>query len=947
MQALGTVMGQVFINLFKPVISSINNSMNTILGLVEKAVNAIGKLLGWQMEIIPTAVEMSEDMQDVAFGLDDASEGADGTADGLSEANKKAKELKKTIMSFDQLHVLNSNKDSDSDSGSGSGSGSGSALDDFLDGGNGVTGGEMILKKYASDVVSWFDLGKRISDALSKAMEDIDWEGIYKKARNFGKGLAEFLNGLINPRLFSNVGRTIAGALNTALHFLDSFGETFDWKNLGNSIAAGINTFFGTFDFALMGHTLTVWAKGLLDAFLTALRKTDWKMIGTQIGTFLVNIDFIGIGSKIVQGIYEAINAAFLALKGLIDTAPLETSLLGLIAVIGLVTPHIGGLFKQIVNSAVNEKLAQISAGFGGFAGMLQTVTKYLGVAVAGFAEFFIIKNNIKEIADLSREGTGSILDFAKNIAQIGSIATGVGAILINVFGFPAGLIASAVIGLIGAFVGLKESIDGAISKEYEKNISELKASTEGAGHTIDDFAAAMTEASESITIDLNGITDSFKTLGTTRDDIQVASDSLNVLFDTIRISGSSTTSTIDEVISEFGDLGTSLQNYIEQYYDGIIKQMELDAQWLHSQGKITDEDYKQRLLRISHMREEKDTELQKVDEVMNAYDSEMQTLDDLRKTYGDNSEEVNRYLNEIINTHSDLNDIMEKYGFTQDENNDIVSQATEEFKKLKGSLDISAESAANADELNQRLTETIELMNDTSNQAIADIEENSRIYQDEINAMNISDAEREQLLNDNAIATQMRIDEIKTAYSQFAEQATGEMDEMASRFNDAELQAVRDAQDNMGTFQRAFSDALQTVRGWVENFKVNLPKLRVSGTQTIDAGGQLLTVPTFSYDAYANGGFPEDGFFLANHGELVGKFANGKTAVANNEQITEGIRAAVVDGMMEVFMATQSNSNASSGDVVLMIDSEEIARASMRGQRNIDRRFNPIVQFS
>lgn len=51
----------------------------------------------------------------------------------------------------------------------------------------------------------------------------------------------------------------------------------------------------------------------------------------------------------------------------------------------------------------------------------------------------------------------------------------------------------------------------------------------------------------------------------------------------------------------------------------------------------------------------------------------------------------------------------------------------------------------------------------------------------------------------------------------------------------------------------------------------------------------ELLSIPRF-----ATGGFPEDGLFMANHGELVGKFSNGKTAVANNEQIVAGITGGV-----------------------------------------------------
>lgn len=50
---------------------------------------------------------------------------------------------------------------------------------------------------------------------------------------------------------------------------------------------------------------------------------------------------------------------------------------------------------------------------------------------------------------------------------------------------------------------------------------------------------------------------------------------------------------------------------------------------------------------------------------------------------------------------------------------------------------------------------------------------------------------------------------------------------------------------------------------------------------------------------AFAAGGFPEDGLFFANHNELVGKFSNGNTAVANNEQILTGIENATAKGIL------------------------------------------------
>lgn len=62
-------------------------------------------------------------------------------------------------------------------------------------------------------------------------------------------------------------------------------------------------------------------------------------------------------------------------------------------------------------------------------------------------------------------------------------------------------------------------------------------------------------------------------------------------------------------------------------------------------------------------------------------------------------------------------------------------------------------------------------------------------------------------------------------------------------------------------------------------------------GTTQIKLGN----IPTF-----ATGGFPEDGWFRANQGEIMGKFDNGKSVVANNEQITQGIADAVYRGNKE-----------------------------------------------
>lgn len=93
-------------------------------------------------------------------------------------------------------------------------------------------------------------------------------------------------------------------------------------------------------------------------------------------------------------------------------------------------------------------------------------------------------------------------------------------------------------------------------------------------------------------------------------------------------------------------------------------------------------------------------------------------------------------------------------------------------------------------------------------------------------------------------------------------------------------------------------------------------------------ATGGLSEIAHFLFSGhFATGGFPEDGFFYANHNELVGQFSNGKTAVANNAQITQGIHDAVLSAMRE--------SGGLQGDIVINLDGNEIARVVTKKQKN------------
>ena len=120
----------------------------------------------------------------------------------------------------------------------------------------------------------------------------------------------------------------------------------------------------------------------------------------------------------------------------------------------------------------------------------------------------------------------------------------------------------------------------------------------------------------------------------------------------------------------------------------------------------------------------------------------------------------------------------------------------------------------------------------------------------------------------------------------------------------------------------------------------VKWENLVVNG-QTVLAAGQAKLFEITPIPMYERGGFPEDGLFYANHNELVGGF-NGRTAVANNEQIVGGIREGVQEAMSDVVFnmlnpylsdIAQSSRTTANKDFTVNLGDRDIAMAANRGQ--------------
>jgi len=331
-----SVIGTGVIAAFKPFLQTLNTVMGKVIDFTENVLNALGNIFGWKFEISGGGItdDLADSMGDTAVDTGNAAGSAGDLSDNLGDAAANAKKLYSTVLGIDELNINNPNTGSTGSGSGGSGgtggSGSGGAGTGSSDSGltTTISRNDAILKAYESSIDSLYELGEYIGDTLTKTLNSIDWNKVYQGAKDFGKGLADFLNGLISPELFGAVGRTIAGALNTAIYAALSFGETFDFYDFGVSIATGINEFFRTFDFGALAQTLNVWVDGLIDTIAGFIKTISWSDILNAAGDFLrtLELDTVGViigaftlknSISTLSGMFSSLLSNFLAFNNI------------------------------------------------------------------------------------------------------------------------------------------------------------------------------------------------------------------------------------------------------------------------------------------------------------------------------------------------------------------------------------------------------------------------------------------------------------------------------------------------------------------------------------------------------------------------------------------------------------------------------------------------------
>lgn len=830
-QAWGSIIGSVVINALKPFVQALNKVMLKVISFTRTVADALGAIFGWTIEISGRGAT-ADGMEDIADGVGDIGDNADSS-------NKKAQKLKKTLLSIDEIHALDDN----SDSGSGGGSGSGGS------GGGGAGGGvdsslkktDGLIEKYKSSIKDLYSFGKYIGDALASAMESIDWKKIYQKADNFGKGLADFLNGLISPRLFYDLGATIAGSLNTALHFLNSFGTTFDWTNFGLSIANSINGFFKNFDFALLAKTINAWVQGIYTMLTTAIKNVSWKDVLKGITDFLSNLDIktveIIVGTLLIKKIISlklgSVALAFIGKSLSKAIAQAIASKIGFELVEGAgIGTAIMQAFKTIFASLSTNLGLLIEGLFSGLS-LGDAITAAFGtgavdlLATIGSA-FSTIAGTILSIVNFVKMLKDGFSWVNELLMVIGVALATIGAILAGVAALPA-VIVGAIVAAVATIV--------VVVKDNWSAVCEL-FSTVG-----DWFNGNVIKPVVSFFKDMWKTISGF--FGSLWKDIVTVWQGASKWF---------SSTVIEPIVGFFKGFATRAQ----QIFQGIW--IIIQAIWIVASGWFNN------------------NVITPISNLFNFLKTFIQTTIQTAKDF-------------VFSTWQ---------GVASWFSGTVIQPISNFFNMLKAGITSALSTAKN--------------FVISTWQSVAGWF-NGNVISPITNCFNIMK---------NGITSAFNY-----VWSSIKGGVTGAMNYVISKIENG----VNFVVSGINSLLRGFN-------------KVVSMAAKVAGANW----NGVSLVPKVHIPRLASGGiFPrgEDGMAFINHNELVGKFSNGKNVVANNQQITEGIKQAVMEGMAQVMM--NSNAGGNSAPIienVFKCDSETLYRMTQVGKAKHGQRYIVANEF-
>lgn len=865
MKEVGMVAGQLFI----PILSKVMPVVNGVTIAIKRLLVGLASLMGVKIDFESFGQSGYKDTSD---GLEDISDGYQNVADSAKKATL-------SLMGFDEINKLQD----DTSSSKGSSGGGGSSID--------------------------------LADDIAKAAAD--YEAAWNKA-------------------FANME-------NSAIAWADRIDKALEpVKKIFRDFAIG--------DFKMAGKDTSELVAGILNWFADAIDKVPWFTIGQKMGDFLAGIDwtkvFNAAGKVIVQGLKGAIELYL----GILSKAPIETLLISLVAVpkalkaigassviasitktynklnsLSIMAEDTARAMKAAKNGSaaaasaltfMHPKITKATLDFQDFRkavkdkglftvfnngitkvrNNMSLFQKALLGGVSAFGEFKLIESGFYDIA----KGSDNLVTSIAKIA--GGAAIGAAG-LYTAFG-PAGLAMAAIVGVTGAikgFIKIQDEIPdylsgyGVIREEVSKTTSEIQQSIA----SIEDSWKSNTTADEIEALKTKYFELANQT-GLTTEQQKLLKDIAQELVEKVP--------ELSEVIDTETGAYKGTREEIEKLIDKKQEEYRLEALREDYIQLIKDE-YKEKkeLKKMEDALNDSKEKLKQKQEELNrlTYDGALQVVEmtpDEATAYASVTREIEQ-LNKEVKANQDK--VNEARG--------TVQQATADMQFCWNELKNTA--VGTSQETKEAVTNAYETAKNEVASKLGIISDDT---QNVFSQMGTVGADAGRSLSDNFSSNISNIPySAKRAYQSIVDQ----------------VEAGEIGEETGSQLMQALADTIDSKSWLIQNALSNSFASKFSG-EVFDNNGNI-SESAFHIAiqpkprAYATGGFPEDGLFFANHNEMVGKFSNGKTAVANNDQITQGIKQAVIEGMSEVF--ANANVGQQNGNIVVQIDGQEVFRTTQR----------------
>lgn len=809
-----------------------------------------------------------------------------------------------------------------------------------------------------ADGIDWINLGSKMAEGFNGLFDEIDWNNLGHLIGNkfriawemfagfvenldyqgIGNSVANFLTSAFDTVSFGNVGTALSNLMNGAFESLRTFTKEFEWNDFANNVSEGISNFLKNTEWKENGAALGKFLTRLGSALKSAITNDTFYDLGKGIGEFIGALPWVDLLKGAAEFIIGGLSSAF---DGLSESGTT-----------GAIVSFIGKAFIAV-------KVADIT-GIGSLAGKI----------ISHFVKKFESPEIIKQLSNALGKTLSSGADAASTAIDAAETAAGTAA----KGGFKSLLSA---IGSSGTGIGLIAAIPiatEALAKFVEKLMGG-NGKLSDMGGTINDLAGRLQN--------LNTISNS-------------QADEIRKMIDSYEDSGKSAQEMVDGIIAKFSEWGLSteeinmvLQNN-EFYTSKTADSINLLTQGVEQLGTGFSQTAEQiDLSGISAskawaaMRSSLDELSVSGSEFDQQYRGVLQSLD----MSGISSENAQDALDSVvmaleaagIPTNDFIQMMKEKFpeafttvkqsaetnmGSTQKAVSDNMKSAEENAKQ-------SAKAIANS------ANESFSKVDSEASKAFGNVSESSKTdwtssydsVNESLNKMKSASSEKMRQIFKNVESYTKSIwnitsnnwdsigQKIFNVLEDMNQKTSSEMSTIVSEFSNLGNRIT----NSVGDMYSVGQNAAQSFANGFQSVHIPVPQLYISSWDTHQLGkGKYFQTPNFSLNWYKKGG-------LFNNASVIGVGEAGTEAVLplenrrtmsmiadsilSNSKSTgiseEVLTNAVARGVAMAMMNNQQNPiNVTCYAELKTEDNEVLARAVTKGQKSIDRRLHPTLQF-